>query len=408
MPAEITLALVGCGGISQAHLAGYRALWQGGCRDFTVTAVCDLNRAAAEVRAAEIAAYQGTTPRIFTDLHQLISARIADAADVCVPHCFHHSTAIPLLEGGMHVLLEKPLGITIRASKAIIAAAARAQRIVATAENVRRDLSVRAATWAITEARLIGEPVAASVRAFGYDPLPIERPAFQWRALKRLTGGGMIMDSGAHFTDMLLLLFGPVRTVSCTMRTLDDRVVRDAPVVGTTPVDVESFWHADIRFTSGMQVAWSYSNCFRGPPQRDATYYGTAGTIRDLGWPFHPFQGGGTLVTADGRQMDNDQLKAAYLATLDEERKRRLFPFGVTDGFAIEVWDFIDAIAHRRAPEMDGTAGLHAKALCESCYESATLGQPVAYADVLAGKIDAYQRPIDEYWKLTGVAAAAR
>ncbi len=407
MPAKVALALVGCGGISQAHVAGYQQLWQGGCRDFTVTAVCDLQAEAALRRATEIAAHQGATPAVFTDLRQLIAAGVADAADVCVPHCFHHSTAIPLLEGGLHVLCEKPVGITIRATKAIIAAAQRARRIVATAENVRRDLAARAATWAITEAKLIGEPVTGSVLAFSREPLPLEQPAFKWRARKLLTGGGMIMDSGAHFTDMMLRLFGPVRTVSCTMRTLDGRVVEGAPIVGDGPVDVESYWHADIRFASGMQVAWSYGNAFRGPARREAVYYGTGGTIVDHGWPFHPFQGGGSVTTADGGTLSCEELKASYLATLDEAAKRRLFPYGVTDGFGIEVWDFIDAVASGRAPEMDGTAGLLAKTLCECCYESATIGRPVSFQEVLEGRVDAYQRPIDEYWKLMPMAAAA-
>jgi predicted dehydrogenase len=72
----------------------------------------------------------------------------------------------------------------------------------------------------------------------------------------------------------------------------------------------------------------------------------------------------------------------------------------VEDGFAIEVWDFVDSIATGRKPEMDGYDGLRAKALCECCYESATLGRPVRFADVLEGRIDAYQKPINEFWEL--------
>ncbi len=60
----------------------------------------------------------------------------------------------------------------------------------------------------------------------------------------------------------------------------------------------------------------------------------------------------------------------------------------------------MNAIATGRKPEMDGMDGLRVKALCESCYESATLGKPVIYADVLEGKINAYQAPIDGYWEL--------
>ena len=70
------------------------------------------------------------------------------------------------------------------------------------------------------------------------------------------------------------------------------------------------------------------------------------------------------------------------------------------DGFAIEVQDFVHAVATGAEPEMDGEAGLRAKALCEACYESATAGRPVKFADVLEGRLDAYQRPIDAFWKL--------
>ena len=64
----------------------------------------------------------------------------------------------------------------------------------------------------------------------------------------------------------------------------------------------------------------------------------------------------------------------------------------------IEVWDFCRAVATGAQPEMDGKAGLRAKALCEACYESATAGRPVKYADVLRGTINAYQKPIDAFW----------
>jgi hypothetical protein len=64
------------------------------------------------------------------------------------------------------------------------------------------------------------------------------------------------------------------------------------------------------------------------------------------------------------------------------------------------VWDFCNAISTGRKPEMDGYDGLRAKALCECCYESATAGKLVKFADVLEGRINAYQQPIDAYWNI--------
>jgi predicted dehydrogenase len=396
----VRLALVGCGGISRAHVRGYKDLYDRGCREFEVTACCDVQAESAEVRAQEIAEFQGTKPKVYTDVQALIQSGVAQAADICVPHCFHHGVAIPLLEGGVHAMIEKPLGLTIQASRRIIQAAEKHGRVLATGENVRRDLTAHACTWAINKQRLIGDVRLVSIQAVNYGPFDFTRPATKWRGVVLLTGGGMIMDSGAHFADMIQVLFGEPEVVSCSMASYDGRMIEDAPVVGTVPADVEDTWHAVIQFKSGPVVTWTYSRSLYAKNVRQASYYGSDGTMFDLGFPFHPFQGGGNCVLADGSEVSSEQIQADFCASLSEKEKARLLPYGATDGFAIEVWDFVNAIATGRKPEMDGTNGMRAKALCEACYESATLGEPVRYADVLEGKINAYQAPIDEYWEL--------
>jgi UDP-N-acetyl-2-amino-2-deoxyglucuronate dehydrogenase len=139
----VKLALIGCGGISRAHIRGYKDLYDRGCREFEVTACCDVQAESAAIRANEIAEFQGSKPKVYSDVQDLLRSGAADAADICVPHCFHHSVAIPLLEGGVHTMIEKPLGITIRASQRIIQAARDNDRVLATGENVRRDLTSR-------------------------------------------------------------------------------------------------------------------------------------------------------------------------------------------------------------------------------------------------------------------------
>lgn len=398
MSGLVKLALVGCGGISQAHVRGYADLYERGCREFEVTACCDVNAASAEVRATEIAAFQDSVPQVYADVERMVEAGVAEAADLCLPHCFHHSVAIPLLEAGVHVLLEKPVGITVQASRRIIEAAQSSGCVLATAENVRRYLPARACAWAINEWGLIGDVRLVDVQMIMDRPFDYTKAAAKWRGIKRLTGGGMIMDSGAHFADMVQVLFGEVDEVFCTMDTYDDRLIEGAPVVGDARADVEDTWHAVIRFVSGTHVAWTYSRSLYGPEVRLGNYYGSVGTMHDQGFVFHPFQGGGQAVLADGTQVSRQQIEQAYLDSLDEAERERLFPYGSTDGFAIEVWDFCRAVATGAQPEMDGKAGLRAKALCEACYESATAGRPVKYADVLRGTINAYQKPIDAFW----------
>lgn len=400
MANAVKLALVGCGGISSAHVKGYADLFRRGCEEFVVTACCDPNLANAETRADEIAALQETRPAVFGSVDDLVRSGVAEAADVCVPHCFHHSVAIPLMEGGLHVMVEKPMGLTVKATKRIIEAAEKQSRVLAYGENIRRYLTARACEWAINDWRLIGDMCLVTLNSVKRQPFDYDNPAFKWRGLKLLTGGGMIMDSGAHLADMVQVLFGEVDEVSCTMQAYDNRLIVGAPIIGDAPADVEDTWHAVIRFKSGLHLTWTYSRTLQSEGQTFAYYYGSAGMMRDLGFAFHPFQGGGVALLGDGSTVGSDRIQLEYLMSLTDAQKAALFPYGSTDGFAIEVWDFVNAIATGRKPEMDGNDGLRAKTLSEACYESAVAGAPVKFDDVLAGRIDAYQKPIDEFWSI--------
>ncbi|MCX7017271.1 MAG: Gfo/Idh/MocA family oxidoreductase [Candidatus Sumerlaeota bacterium] len=400
MSDAVRLALVGCGGIAGAHVKAYKELHNGGCRDFLYTACCDINEANAQQRAKEIADIQGAAPPVFTDHEKMIKAGVADGADCCLPHWLHHVLALPLLEGGLHVMLEKPLGLTVKASKKIIEAGKKAKRIVATAENIRRYQGARAFRWAIAEKKMIGEVRGAKTCQVANAPFKYESYTMKWRGLTMLTGGGMIMDSGAHYADMMIHMFGEPDEILCLSRNYDTRVIQDAPVFGSVPADVETSWDAILRFKSGLVATWTYSRAFYGQPMKFARYYGTEGTMVDDKIVFHPFQNGGSVVFADGRQMSSEEVVAEHLASLSDEKKSLLFPYGCGNGFGVQTWDFADAIRKGRKPEMDGEDGLRSKALSETCFESAAAGKPVRYDDVLSGKVSAFQDPIDAYWKL--------
>jgi len=399
MSDPVRLALVGCGWIAESHITAYADLMQRGCREFLVTACCDVAREKAARSADAIAAFQGRRPEVFVQPEQLAAARVADAADICVPHCFHHSVAVSLLEAGLHVMVEKPMGITIRAGQRILGAAERHRRILATAENIRRTPGSRAAAWAV-HSGLIGKPLSGHAHVITRGLTDYDDPKFKWRGVKLLTGGGMLIDTGVHFTDMMLHLFGEPDDVFCIMRTHDQRIIRGAPLVGDTHADVEDEFFAAVRFHSGMLLTFAWSRVCPGEGRRFGSYYGTHGVLEDKGFPFKPFDRAGELIQANGAKMSLQELQDAHRKALSEEEHSRLFPLGATDGFSVEVWDFVNAITAGRRPDIDGWDGQKAKALSIACYESATLGQPIKYADILNGRVRTYQTPIDEFWKL--------
>ena len=65
---RLQLALVGCGGMSGAHVRGLEALWQAGIRDIQVVACCDMVEENARQRAQEIARFQRRKPAVYTDV----------------------------------------------------------------------------------------------------------------------------------------------------------------------------------------------------------------------------------------------------------------------------------------------------------------------------------------------------
>lgn len=135
----------------------------------------------------------------------------------------------------------------------------------------------------------------------------------------------------------------------------------------------------------------------------NVVHYGSKGCILDHGDAFHGPFGNAEIITQEGVKrsiVPMSEMQRKFLAQLDPVRKNALFPYGFTDGVVIECYDFLDAIEKKRRPEVDGETGMKAKAICEAIFESAYIGQAVRYDDVLNGKVEGYQKSINEHWGL--------
>jgi len=394
---KVKLAIVGCGGIARAHLGAYAKIKEKEPDKFEIVSLCDTDKDPLERFAQESTQQFGKRPDTFLNLSEMLKSAKPNAVDICTPHSEHHKVAIQCIKAGAHVMVEKPFGITIRASKAIIAAGKRYKRIVATAENVRRGINQRTMYWLVNEAKLLGTPrMFYAVQAGWEDPL--KPRSWHWRIDRMLSGGGMVMDSGAHFCDSIRYFFGDVHMVYAFVgqfekwpHNKEGRVIMD---------EREDSWIATLTFKSGLVGLWSWTMAAPSHPFTKVIYYGSNGALIDSGDVFHgPFDGS-MLTLKDGTKYNMSELRDKFLSSISEERKNRLFPHGFTEGLVIECYDFLDAIQNQRMPEVDGEEGLKAKAIAEAVYESARLGIAVRYEDVLRGKISTYQKPIDKYHKL--------
>ena len=118
----IRLAIVGCGGMGHRHLYGLAELHRAGWDDFTLVGACDPVRENAESLADQAAEYFGSRPSVVGDLDQLAAVGV-EAVDVTTTPRSHHTIAAEALGRGWHTMLEKPVGLTVRACNLIRRAA---------------------------------------------------------------------------------------------------------------------------------------------------------------------------------------------------------------------------------------------------------------------------------------------
>ena len=395
----VDLAIIGCGGIAGAHLRRYRELHAAGESRFRIVATVDNALPRAKSFAADIASQSGWEVHAYKSVADLLdSGHKVDGADICGPHGLHHVLACELLRGGVHILCEKPIGITVKATKKIIATAKKTGLIAANAEQCRRSIGQRTIHWAFNRSGLLGEPRLWLAAKYGWQD-PADIPEWHWRVDRKLGGCGMAMDSGAHWVDTMRYWFGDVDSVYARVEQFEKRPHRKGARL--VPDTREDFWTSIFNFKSGVIGTWSWTISAPGRDFTQLSMTGTRGSIvaNDI---FHPAASGprGEASLIDGTSYSIAKLQRMFLEDISNRERNRLFPHGLTDGMAIELWDFIDAIARGRNVEIDAEEGLKSKAISEAIYESGKSGQVVKVADVVRGKVNAYQRDLDRYWKL--------
>ncbi|GAG11797.1 unnamed protein product, partial [marine sediment metagenome] len=174
MSDQVQLSIIGCGGIAGAHVGGYEKLVEAGYDKFRIVAVCDTNERKARKMARRLGESVGARPNVYATVEEMLKSERLDGADICTPHAFHHTAAIPCLRKGVHVMVEKPVGITVRATRKMMEAAEKGGAMIAAAEQVRRCLGARAIEWAINEKKMMGTPRFFTMEVFGVMP-------FNWR-----------------------------------------------------------------------------------------------------------------------------------------------------------------------------------------------------------------------------------
>ncbi|MFC1718419.1 Gfo/Idh/MocA family protein, partial [Candidatus Poribacteria bacterium] len=135
---KIRLAIVGCGVMGNRHFAGLAELTRAGLSDFELVAVCDLVRENAQKLALRAEEELGEKPAVAQKLDELASVGV-QAIDAVTAPWDHHTLVTEALQRGWHVMVEKPMGVTVRACKVIMEAANNSRSVFGVAENFHYD-----------------------------------------------------------------------------------------------------------------------------------------------------------------------------------------------------------------------------------------------------------------------------
>ena len=113
----------------------------------------------------------------------------------------------------------------------------------------------------------------------------------------------------------------------------------------------------------------------------------------------------GTAGRVTGEELSRDQgppqaLDQLFAQQAPEELKRKWFPLGLKDSFALNQLDWLQAIEQGTPVETSGQEGLRDLACAFAILESATLGRRVEVDEVLSGEVDQYQRPINQKYAI--------
>ena len=410
---KVPLAIVGCGGMGGRHLLGFQELANFSINNIDLVAVCDLRQDNAEYLAGEAHKQLGKRPRVFSDMVSMISD-VNDLQGVIITTDAraHHTIVCQAFDLGLHVLCEKPLGLTIRGCNCILKAQDKSGKKLSVAENYRRDPMSRL-TKALINAGLIGHPQLFVDASAGSGNRIIITP---WRHKKLM--GGMLLDGGVHNADMMLYFVGNVRQIFARIALWEKTRIHpqgagsvssfyehwSAEMPSSIEATAEDTLTAVIDFTNGAIGQWTQSYAAHGRGYGNKVIFGSQGSIRPGG-----IRNGQSPVLSRDNEEDitgDNLLDLVPDFTLDNISSELFgndriasyhIPFPEVDRklLAIEQYEFTDCILHDKTPEVDGVVGRQAVALCYGAFESSVLNRPVTPKEIETELTGVYESEIN-------------
>ncbi|MEO7719095.1 MAG: Gfo/Idh/MocA family oxidoreductase [Capsulimonas sp.] len=355
----LNFAVIGCGTIGPTHIGALRQI-----DNVHVHALLDT----VEDRAYAMAA-QFDIQGVYTKLDDLLGDPMVDVVAICTPSGTHADIAVAALHAGKHVIVEKPMDISLEACDRMIAAADETGKKLTVISQHRFDHATQFLKAALGNGQL-GKIVLADA-AVKWWRTQEYYDSGNWRGTWAMDGGGTLMNQGVHTVDLLQWLAGDVESVYAHIRTS-----------GHDRIEVEDIAVAALTFTGGAVGTLTATTCaYPGMPVR-IDVIGTEGsatieadTLRSM-----TLKKGDTHLSdaVASHALSVAQGGSASVVHAAAERSTAADPGAVWgDAHRAQIEDFLHAVRTDGTPLIDGRAGRKPLEIILAVYESARTGLPV-------------------------------
>lgn len=339
-------ALIGCGMVGHHHITAINGVPKG-----RLVALCDVRQEVAQSFGQEAGV------PCYTDYHQMLEQPGVDIVNICTPSGLHLEPALACIAAGKHVVIEKPLEITLDRCDRLIAAADKAGVALATIFPSRFSDAARFVKKAVDAGRL-GKLTVGDGHVRWWRPQDYYDSG-GWRGTWALDGGGALMNQSIHCVDLLQSIMGPVKAVTAI-----------AGCLAHQRIEVEDTAILAIEWASGAYGVIQGTTAAWPGIAKQIAISGTAGTI--------------ILEEDEIKVWELQKPRASDAKTLKKLADAGSHGTGASDPMAFspenhrrQLVDFVKALDKGTAPLVDGREGRKSLEIILAAYKSAETGRRV-------------------------------
>ncbi len=337
---EVGFGIIGCGMIANWHANAILKV-----PNTRLVGASDVNEASREKFAKTFGI------KAFSSIEAMLLSPEVDVVCICTPSGLHAPLAVKAANFGKHIVLEKPMALTLQEADEVIEACEKNNVKLAVISQLRFSSGVCHLKNAV-EQGLLGKLIMGDIYMKFYRSQEYYDKG-GWRGTWKMDGGGALMNQGIHGIDLLQYIMGPVKSVYAHTKTLARKI------------EVEDTAAALVEFKNGaLGVIQGTTSIYPGSP-RILDICGDKGTItleEDCI----------TRWEIEGAKTPEDII----LGGTTSGNSRDPAAFGI-DGHIRQIGDMAEAVRNNRNPIVDQYEGRKPIEIIMAIYQSSRTGMSV-------------------------------